>query len=111
MIRNIGAYLHDRWNVLDGLSVGILCAGFFYRLVDSSSSWGRALYALSTPFVFSRLLFYAQFLPFQGSMVEVSFQYPPNARRGFQYKRNVGELPRLINIVHSNTGRDPIFPT
>ena len=83
MIRNIGVYLHDRWNVLDGLSVGILCAGFFYRLVDSSSSWGRALYALSTPFVFSRLLFYAQFLPFQGSIVEVSFQYPPNASRGF----------------------------
>ena len=75
MARGGGVYLQDRWNVLDVLSLVILGAGFFYRLADSGGPWGRALYALSAPLVFSRLLFYAQFLPFQGSMVEVSVNF------------------------------------
>ena len=74
MARGFGVYryLRDRWNVLDLLSLGILGAAFFYRLADSGNPWGRALYALGAPLVFLRLLFYAQFSPFQSSMVEVS---------------------------------------
>ena len=69
-------YLQDRWNVLDVLSLVMLAGGFFFRLVDSGSPWGRALYALSAPLVFLRVLFYAQYLPFLGSMVEVSVHLP-----------------------------------
>lgn len=85
MDRDFVAYLQDRWNVLDVLALGILAAGFSFRLVDSGSPWGRALYALSAPLVFSRALFYAQYLPFQGSMVEVSVLIPQKTSRESRY--------------------------
>ncbi|CAN0464556.1 unnamed protein product, partial [Ascophyllum nodosum] len=66
-------YLQDRWNVLDVLSLVMLVGGFCVRFTDSGSPWGRALYALSAPLVYLRVLFYAQYLPFLGSMVEVIF--------------------------------------
>ena len=81
MKRDFVFYLQDRWNVLDVLALVILAGGFFVRLIDSGSLWGRGLYALSAPLVFLRVLFYAQYLPFLGSMVEVSVHLSRKIRR------------------------------
>ena len=79
--RDFVVYLQDRWNVLDVLSLVMLVGGFSVRFIDSGSPWGVALYALSAPLVFLRLLFYAQYLPFLGSMVEVSVHRPRRTKR------------------------------
>ena len=81
MGRDFVVYLQDRWNVLDVLSLVILAGGFSVRLIDSGSLWGRGLYALGAPLVFLRVLFYAQYLPFLGSMVEVSLHLSRKNRR------------------------------
>ena len=75
------AYWQDRWNVLDVLSLVMLAGGLFSRFLDSGCPWGRALYALSAPLVYLRVLFYAQYLPFLGSMVEVSVHLPRRTKR------------------------------
>lgn len=72
MMRNLEAYLEDRWNILDVLGLAVLLAGFVIRSTDSTSPWGQALYALSAPLVFSRVLFFAQILHFQGPMIQVN---------------------------------------
>ena len=66
------AYFEDRWNILDVLGLAWLAGGFLVRWIDSTSPWGRTLYSLGAPVVFSRLLFFAQILPFQGPMIQVS---------------------------------------
>ena len=72
MVGDIEAYFQDRWNILDVLGLAVLLGGFIVRSTESESPWGRALYALSAPLVFSRILFFAQILPFQGPMIQVS---------------------------------------
>lgn len=69
--RDIEAYVRDRWNVLDFLALGTLAAGWGVRMFMSKSLWGRALYAVAAPLLFTRLLFFAEFLPFQGPMIQV----------------------------------------
>ena len=69
--RNLNIYLQDPWNFFDALALVMLAGGFFVRLADGGSSWGRALYALSAPLVFSRILFFMQILQFQGPMIQV----------------------------------------
>lgn len=66
------AYLQDHWNILDVLGLAVLLAAFVFRITDNAGSLGPALYALSAPLVFSRVLFFAQILPFQGPMIQVS---------------------------------------
>lgn len=72
MWREFEVYMRDRWNIIDVLGLLIIGGGIAVRIVDNTSPWGRALYALSAPLVYSRLLFFAQILPFQGPMVQVS---------------------------------------
>lgn len=69
MWRDFHGYL-NRWNALDVLGLLFLLGGFVVRCVDLESTWGRSLYALSAPFMFSRILFFAQILPFQGPMIQ-----------------------------------------
>ena len=69
--RNLSIYLQDPWNFFDALALVMLAGGFFVRLTDGGSPWGRALYALSAPLVFSRILFFVQILQFQGPMIQV----------------------------------------
>lgn len=70
--RNWHTYCQDQWNFLDVLGLVMLFGGFIARLADNESLWGRALYALSAPMMFSRVLFFAQILRFQGPMIQVT---------------------------------------
>ena len=73
IVANPRDYFLDRWNVLD---VGCLClmfVGLCVRAFDpANSTLSRSLYALSGPFAFTRILFFAQILPSQGPMIQVS---------------------------------------
>ena len=69
--RDVYTYLQDQWNYLDVLTFVMLLGGFLSRIVDSDSMWGRSMYALSAPPLFSRVLFFAQMLRFQGPMIQV----------------------------------------
>lgn len=64
-------YMTDHWNILDLLGLGLVTGGIVVRCADGESLWGRSLYALSAPLVFSRLLFFAQMLRFYGPMIQV----------------------------------------
>ncbi|CAM9403921.1 unnamed protein product [Ectocarpus sp. 12 AP-2014] len=67
-------YMRDQWNLLDVTSLILLLGGAIQRMygqVDDESS--RALYALSAPLAFARILFFAQILPSQGPMIQVMF--------------------------------------
>lgn len=70
MRRGARGYLEDQWNVLDVLALAFLSIGLLIRGVDSTSAWGPAFYALSAPLLVSRVLFFAQVLPFQGPMIQ-----------------------------------------
>ncbi|CAM9970930.1 unnamed protein product [Ectocarpus sp. 13 AM-2016] len=73
MMRDFGLYAADHWNILDLLGLGLVTGGLIVRCADGDNSWGRALYALSAPPIFSRLLFFAQMLRFHGPMIQVVF--------------------------------------
>lgn len=73
MWRDTPRYFRDQWNALDALGLLCLLIGLVIRWVDSASSWGPAFYALGSPLLVSRVLFFAQVLPFQGPMIQVSF--------------------------------------
>lgn len=70
--RGLGEYMEDGWNVLDILGLAVSLGGFGVRCFDPTCPWGRSLYALSAPLLVSRILFFAQVLPFQGPMVQAS---------------------------------------
>lgn len=72
MGRDFSLYVADHWNILDLLGLGLVTGGMVVRCADGDDPWGRALYALSAPLVFSRLLFFAQMLRFHGPMIQVS---------------------------------------
>lgn len=72
MRRDVRRYFKDKWNIFDALGLLCLFIGMTIRWNDCSSRWGPAFYALSIPLVTSRVLFFAQILPFQGPMIEVS---------------------------------------
>eukprot|EP00903_Cladosiphon_okamuranus_P014752 g13669.t1 len=74
MWRDPPRYVRDQWNVLDALGLLFLLIGLIIRWVDSASSWRPAFYALSAPLLVSRVLFFAQILPFQGPMIQVIFR-------------------------------------
>ncbi|CAM9468357.1 unnamed protein product, partial [Hapterophycus canaliculatus] len=66
-------YMRDQWNVLDVVSLILFVIGVVFRAfggVDDTSS--RACYALSAPLAFARILYFAQVLPSQGPMIQVS---------------------------------------
>lgn len=73
MWKDIDRYFKDQWNVLDVLGLLCLSIGLVIRGVDWTSPWGTAFYALSAPLFVSRVLFFAQVLPFQGPMITVGF--------------------------------------
>ncbi|CAM9825189.1 unnamed protein product [Ectocarpus sp. 4 AP-2014] len=74
ILENPWEYMQDQWNLLDVTSLILLLGGVIQRIygqVDDESS--RALYALSAPLAFARILFFAQILPSQGPMIQVMF--------------------------------------
>eukprot|EP00752_Nemacystus_decipiens_P012128 g10753.t1 len=73
MGRDFSLYVADHWNILDLLGLGLVTGGLVVRCANGDNPWGRALYALSAPLVFSRLLFFAQMLRFHGPMIQVVF--------------------------------------
>lgn len=64
-------YMKDHWNALDVTALAFCAAGFIARVSHPDSLWGRALYAAGAPLLLFRVLFFAQFLPAQGPMIEV----------------------------------------
>lgn len=70
MRRDVSLYTADHWNPIDFLGLSLVAGGLVVRIADQTSSWGRALYALSAPLLFSRILFFAQILRFQGPMIQ-----------------------------------------
>lgn len=73
--RDAQAYFRDRWNVLDLPANGLLLAGWIIRMVDNDNAWGKGLYALGAPLLYSRILHFMQILPFQGPMIQVNSIY------------------------------------
>lgn len=80
------------WDTLDVVSLGLIAGGLVVRSTDGANLWGRALYAMSAPILFARLLFFAQFLRVCGPTIQV---------RALAYVVTFGE--RLC----SETPRDP----
>lgn len=72
MRRGLRDYMGDHWNVLDVSGLMLLTAGFLLRVADPTNELGQGLYASSAPLVFSRVLFFAQILPSQGPLIQVS---------------------------------------
>lgn len=72
MRRDFEEYMHDRWKDFDLSALSLCLAAFVVRLFDYDSAWGRSLYALATPLLYWRLLYYVQLLPFQGAMIQVN---------------------------------------
>ncbi|CAM9221663.1 unnamed protein product, partial [Laminaria digitata] len=63
-------YVQDEWNWLESISLLLLAGALFYRIGNSDGETGRALFALSAPLVFSRVLFFGQVLRRQGLVVQ-----------------------------------------
>lgn len=67
-------YMKDHWNVLDVMALALCGAAFLVRISDPDNLWGRALYGTGAPLLLFRTLFFAQFLPAQGPMIEVMME-------------------------------------
>lgn len=72
MYVNFHEWVKDEWNWLQSISLVLLASALYYRIADRNGSSGRALFALSAPLVFSRVLFYGQVLRRQGLVVQVN---------------------------------------
>lgn len=79
--RGVPRYFQDQWNILDALGLLCLLVGLIIRWVNCGSPWGPAFFALSAPFLVSRVLFFAQILPFQGPMIQASVLFLLSAAR------------------------------
>ncbi|CAM9739915.1 unnamed protein product [Ectocarpus sp. 4 AP-2014] len=73
MWKNLAGYLLDRWKAPHFLALVVALAAFLARAIDSDSSWGRGLYAVGSPLMYWRLLYYAQVIPSQGSTIQVLY--------------------------------------
>ena len=83
--RDINVYSRDVWNFLDITVLLVVFGGFLVRVFDASSPWGRGLYALGTPLLFFRVLYFAEMLRFQGPIVQASvdrYLMTPEAKYG-----------------------------
>lgn len=67
-------YMKDHWNLLDVLALAFCGIAFLVRISDPDSLWGRALYGAAAPLLLFRTLFFVQFLPAQGPMIEVMME-------------------------------------
>ncbi|CAM9300363.1 unnamed protein product [Ectocarpus sp. 8 AP-2014] len=65
-------FWRDKWNWLESLSLLLLAGGLTIRILNTDVHQGRALFALSAPLVFSRVLFFGQFLKRQGLVIQAS---------------------------------------
>lgn len=84
MWRSVARYVRDPWNVLDVLGLGFLFIGLVFRLTDWASPLGPAFYALSAPLLVSRVLFFAQIVPFLGPMIQASWYGTSAINNGWQ---------------------------
>lgn len=65
--------MRDQWNVLDVCSLLPLLIGLCFRAVGGvDDHTTKACYALGAPLVFARILYFAQVLPSQGPMIQVT---------------------------------------
>ena len=72
MYSSFHEYVKDEWNWLESFSLLLLAGALFYRIGDSDGQTGRALFSLSAPLVFARVLFFGQVLRRQGLVVQVN---------------------------------------
>lgn len=66
------AFYRDRWNVFDCLTLLCITAGWITRMANNDTLWGKALYAFAAPLMVTRVLFFLQYFPSQGVMIQVS---------------------------------------
>lgn len=85
MRRDVSFYIANHWNHIDFLGLGLVAGGLVVRFAEGSKAWGRALYALSAPLLFSRVLFFAQMLRFQGPMIQASPAVTNHTMRSTSY--------------------------
>ena len=71
MYANFHEWVKNEWNWLQSVSLVLLAAALLRRIGYGDGWMGRALFALSAPLVFSRVLFYGQVLRRQGLVVQV----------------------------------------
>lgn len=109
---NAREYFLDRWNVLD---VGCLClmlVGLCARAFDPADPiLARSMYALSAPLAFTRILFFAQILPSQGPMIQVS-RVQGDRDGGSGFTSTVLWWQGLRSAVHGKLGQyvsTPVF--
>lgn len=69
--RDSREYFLDRWKIPQVLALQMSLAGFVVRALYPGSTWGRGLYAVASPLMYWRLLYYAQILPSQGTTIQV----------------------------------------
>ncbi|CAM9210968.1 unnamed protein product [Ectocarpus sp. 12 AP-2014] len=79
-------YMKDHWNALDVAALAFCGSAFLVRVYNPESLWGRALYCAGAPLLLFRTLFFAQFMPAQGPMIEIIFSL-------------AGELLRFCTIL------------
>lgn len=66
-------YVRDKWNMLDVTCLFLMFVSLWFRVfVGIHSIEARSTYALSAPLAFTRILFFAQILPFLGPMIQVN---------------------------------------
>ncbi|CAM9154443.1 unnamed protein product, partial [Hapterophycus canaliculatus] len=71
--RDTREYFLDRWKVPQILALQMSLSAFVVRAFDPHSPWGRSLYAVASPLMYWRLLYYAQILPSQGTTIQVLY--------------------------------------
>lgn len=104
MYSSFHEYVKDEWNWLESLSLLLLAGALFYRIGNSDGSTGRALFSLSAPLVFSRVLFFGQVLRRQGLVVQVNAAFVSAERHGTGSTRHF-QCPSLeeLHAAHPTT--------
>lgn len=72
MMIDMQAFYRDRWNVFDCLTLLCITVGWITRMANNDTLWGKAFYAFAAPLMMTRVLFFLQYFPSQGVMIQVS---------------------------------------
>ena len=105
--------MRDHWNLLDVLALAFCLAAFLVRVFYPSNHWGRALYSFGAPLLLFRALFFAQFLPAQGPMIEVSWSQQNICREsmyvcmyGHTYSKSMDQPGKVANPARGQLNKE-----
>ncbi|CAN0005184.1 unnamed protein product [Scytosiphon promiscuus] len=72
-MRDTREYFLDRWKIPQILALQMSLSAFVVRAANPRSAWGKGLYAVASPLMYWRILYYAQILPSQGTTIQVLY--------------------------------------